>query len=122
MGALTPDSEARIDAILSSALAAGRGGLFEYEVYEILSALGLEVPRYLFVKDASEVTSDALSRFGHTIVAKMVSPDLPDLGHARRPAVTTFCIKPYRPSGARRGCSARDAFFQVPRALEAYNP
>jgi 3-hydroxypropionyl-CoA synthetase (ADP-forming) len=69
--------EAGIDAILASALAEGRSNLFEHEVYAVLSALGLEVPRYLFVKDIREVTSDALAGFGHTIVAKIVSTGIP---------------------------------------------
>ncbi len=74
---LTHDMIERVDAILAEAQAQGRGGLLEHEVYGVLKAVGLEVPRFLFVRDPQEVTSEALAGFGHTVVAKIVSSGIP---------------------------------------------
>ncbi len=77
MDALTPDAVARIDSILDSAFSEGRTALFEHEVYAVLSAVGLQAPRHLFIRDVSEVAPEVLAGFGHTVVAKVVSADIP---------------------------------------------
>ncbi len=74
---LTPDMIERVDAILAEAQAQGRGSLLEHEGYGVLKAVGLEVPRFLFVRDPQEVTREALAGFGHTVVAKIVSSKIP---------------------------------------------
>jgi 3-hydroxypropionyl-CoA synthetase (ADP-forming) len=77
MAELTQDMVSRIDAILAEARGEGRSSLFEHEVYRILSAIGLDVPRFLFVRDPAQVTGQALSALGHTVVAKIVSQGVP---------------------------------------------
>ncbi len=74
---LTPDMIERVDAILAEAQAQGRSSLLEHEGYGVLKAVGLEVPRFLFVRDPQEVTREALAGFGHTVVAKIVSSEIP---------------------------------------------
>ena len=67
----------RIDGILDEAARDGRSSLFEHEVYGILAALGLGVPRFRFVADISAVDEKALQGFGHTLIVKVVSPAIP---------------------------------------------
>jgi acyl-CoA synthetase (NDP forming) len=74
---LTDDMILRIDGILAAAQAQGRGVLYEHEVYAILDAIGLGVPRHRFVREVREVTPDVLSSVGHTVMAKIVSPGIP---------------------------------------------
>ena len=77
MQGLTSAAVTTIDGILDCADREGRKSLFEHEVYGILSALGLTVPRFLFVRDLSEVNEQSLRGFGHAIIVKIVSPDIP---------------------------------------------
>ena len=77
MPGLTPDTVKHIDGVLAAAAGEGRGSLYEHEVYTILSFLGLTVPRFLFLKDVAEVGEGALRGFGHTVIVKIVSPDIP---------------------------------------------
>ncbi len=66
-----------IDHILAEASGEGRHTLHEHEVYGILSAIGIDVPRCVFVRDAKEVDAGLLSRFpGPTVMVKAVSRDL----------------------------------------------
>jgi 3-hydroxypropionyl-CoA synthetase (ADP-forming) len=74
---LTRDRILRIDGILAAAQAERRRTLYEHEVYGILETIGLGVPRHRFVRDAAEVTSEALSGLGRTAVVKIVSPGIP---------------------------------------------
>lgn len=74
MAALGPELVSRIDEILEAADGEGRQVLHEHEVYRILAAVGLEVPRFLFVRDPSAVSEQALRGLGTPIVAKIVSP------------------------------------------------
>jgi 3-hydroxypropionyl-CoA synthetase (ADP-forming) len=67
----------RIDGILETAARDGRSSLFEHEVYGILAALGLSVPRFRFVRELAEVDEAALNGFGHTVIVKIVSPGIP---------------------------------------------
>lgn len=77
MQGLTSAAVSKIDVILDCAAREGRKSLFEHEVYGILSALGLTVPRFLFVRDLTEVNERSLRGFGHSIIVKIVSPDVP---------------------------------------------
>jgi 3-hydroxypropionyl-CoA synthetase (ADP-forming) len=74
---LGPEMARKIDGILALAAGQGRGVLYEHEVYGILQTLGLTVPRHRFVRDAAEVTAEALLGFGRTVVIKVVSPGIP---------------------------------------------
>jgi acyl-CoA synthetase (NDP forming) len=67
----------RIDGILERAACDGRSSLYEHEVYGIVAALGLGVPRFRFVAEISEVDEEALHGFGHTLIVKVVSPQIP---------------------------------------------
>jgi 3-hydroxypropionyl-CoA synthetase (ADP-forming) len=73
---LTEEMVMRIDGILASAQEEGRGVLYEHEVYGILQAIGLGVPRHRFVEDVREVTADVLAGVGHTAMVKIVSPGI----------------------------------------------
>jgi acyl-CoA synthetase (NDP forming) len=77
MPGLTHEAAGRIDEVLATAAREGRWSLYEHEVYAILSSLGLTVPRFLFVRDVGEVGENALRGFGHTVIVKIVSPDIP---------------------------------------------
>ncbi len=77
MSVLTQEAVSGIDAILESAQRDGRSSLYEHEVYGILSCLGLSVPRFHFVRDPREVSEAGLREIGPTLVAKIVSPDVP---------------------------------------------
>ena len=77
MPGLTRETAERIDNVLAAAARDGRGSLYEHEVYAILASLGLTVPRFLFVRDVRDVGEDALRGFGHTVIVKIVSPDIP---------------------------------------------
>jgi acyl-CoA synthetase (NDP forming) len=77
MQGLTSAAASKIDGILDCAADERRKSLFEHEVYGILSALGLTVPRFLFVRDLCEVNEQSLRGFGHSIIVKIVSPDIP---------------------------------------------
>lgn len=69
--------EATIDAILAAAERGGRGALFEHEVYGILAAAGLEVPRHLFVREPGDLREADLRGFGAAVVVKIVSAAIP---------------------------------------------
>ena len=74
---LTPEMVSRIDEILAAAERQGRCTLYEQEVYQILQTIGLKAPRHRFVRDPAEITAEALSGIGHTVVVKIVSPGIP---------------------------------------------
>ena len=74
---ITAETVRRIDGILANAQEEGRGVLYEHEVYAVLQAIGLGVPRHRFVRDAREITPELLSAVGHTVMAKVVSPGIP---------------------------------------------
>jgi 3-hydroxypropionyl-CoA synthetase (ADP-forming) len=77
MDGLSSQAVSKINAILECAARDQRKSLFEHEVYGVLSALGLSVPKFLFVKDLAEVSEQSLRGFGHSIIVKIVSPDIP---------------------------------------------
>ena len=66
-----------IDAILQCAHTDGRSMLFEHEVYGILTAIGVSVPRCVFVRDPAEVNEALLASFGASaVMVKTVSRDM----------------------------------------------
>lgn len=73
---LDSTTERTIDAVFAKAAAEGRQNLHEFEVYAILEALGLQVPRYLYVTDPSTLDASALAPFAPKAIVKIVSPDL----------------------------------------------
>ena len=74
MDTLAPSAVDAIDKILAQAWSKKRSTLFEHEVYRILDLLGLKTPTTQFLRDASEITPQVLSRFsGDTLVMKIVS-------------------------------------------------
>jgi acyl-CoA synthetase (NDP forming) len=77
MDGLSSTAKAKIDGILECAGRERRKSLFEHEVYGVLSALDLSVPKFLFVRDPAEVTEQELRGFGHSLIVKIVSPDIP---------------------------------------------
>ncbi len=77
MDGLSSTAKAKIDGILECAGRERRKSLFEHEVYGVLSALDLCVPKFLFIRDAAEVTEQELRGFGHSLILKIVSPDIP---------------------------------------------
>lgn len=86
---LTDEMVLRIDGILVGAQEDGRGTLYEHEVYGVLQAIGLGVPRHRFVHDVREVSAELLSGVGHTAMVKIVSPGIPHkqkVGGVRRVA------------------------------------
>ena len=91
MAELDAAARARIDAVIEAASSEGRSGLFEHEVYTVLESLGLAAPRFRFVRDPAEVDERHLAGFGHTIVVKVVSVDVPHksrVGGVRKVATT----------------------------------
>ncbi len=66
-----------IDQVFATASADGRSSLYEFEVYRILQAIGLNVPVFEFVADLKTVDQALLGRFGRQLVAKIVSPQIP---------------------------------------------
>jgi 3-hydroxypropionyl-CoA synthetase (ADP-forming) len=79
--------EEAIDAILAAAAREGRSTLFEHEVYGVLAAAGLDVPRHLFVREPSALKESDLRGFGAAVIVKIVSAGIPHkqkLGGVRR--------------------------------------
>ena len=70
---LSKDTLKNASAIFNKAWDLGRDILYEHEVYALLNCLGLTTPKFVFVKDASEITSETLSDFGKEIMVKIVS-------------------------------------------------
>jgi 3-hydroxypropionyl-CoA synthetase (ADP-forming) len=68
---------ATVESILENAFQEKRNRLFEHEVYEILEALGIKVPNYIFVRDKKDITRNTLAFFGsEKIVLKIVSREI----------------------------------------------
>lgn len=66
-----------IDRIFSKAFEDGRKSLYEHEVYNMLSAIGVDVPHYLFIADPAELNDKLLSDFSSTtLMLKTVSRDM----------------------------------------------
>jgi acyl-CoA synthetase (NDP forming) len=75
MDTLAPPILDTIDQILEHAWNQKRSILFEHEVYRILDLLELDTPPVHFIRDASDITLQDLSRFSSdTLMMKIVSP------------------------------------------------
>jgi len=75
---LTGKQTTTVDYILAEAAAEKRGHLYEHEVYQILQALGLQVPTYVFVRDPDELAGGMLTEFGSEhLILKVVSGEIP---------------------------------------------
>ncbi len=74
---LNPVAIEKIDAVLAKAGATGREQLLEPEVYQILQALGIQVPTYLFIRDPDDLEGGMLAEFGtETLILKIVSGNI----------------------------------------------
>lgn len=62
--------------IFKAALADGRNSLYEFEVYQLLKEIGLDVPGFLFIQDPTEVNENLMKNFKQPIVVKVVSPQI----------------------------------------------
>ena len=80
--ALSTASIRSIEAIMRSADLQGRSMLFEHEVYEVLTILGLAVPVHAMVTSAEQITDELLGRFhSKHVVVKVVASGI---GHKER--------------------------------------
>jgi acyl-CoA synthetase (NDP forming) len=73
---ISVESMGEINDIFDNAYEDGRETLYEHEVYMILKSIGLDVPKFVFVKNADELTEKMLEKFGRDIVVKIVSSDI----------------------------------------------
>ncbi|MCG8569443.1 MAG: acetate--CoA ligase family protein [Spirochaetes bacterium] len=74
--ALSKENIAEIDSIMDRAYSENRNTLYEFEVYEILNSIGLEVPKFSYVRSIGEVTEELLSEYGNEIIIKIVSSEI----------------------------------------------
>lgn len=65
-----------VDGVFDKAYGEGRTSLYEHEVYEILGGIGLDTPKYHFLKIGENVTSKILSEFSDEVIIKVVSSDI----------------------------------------------
>lgn len=65
-----------INNIFKAAHSTGRNSLYEFEVYQLLQEIGLDVPSFLFIQDPLEVTESLMKTFKQPIVVKVVSPQI----------------------------------------------
>lgn len=65
-----------INKIFRAAYVDGRDSLYEYEVYQVLKEVGLEVPQFVLVKNPFDVNEEILKGFRQPIVVKIVSPQI----------------------------------------------
>lgn len=73
---ITNSDKKVINNIFDKASKEGRTNLYEYEVYQILDGIGLEVPKFHYIEKSNEVTEKVLSDFGEEIIVKIVSSDI----------------------------------------------
>jgi acyl-CoA synthetase (NDP forming) len=89
------------DRILQTAGREGRPFLYEYEVYEILRSLGLDVPAFLHLPSLEDLDPDLLRQIpSEKVVVKLVSPDVThktEIGGVRFvPNTTEDVVRAYR--------------------------
>jgi acyl-CoA synthetase (NDP forming) len=66
-----------VESILEAAAAEDRQQLYEYEVYEILTVLGIKTPTYIIARDAADITHSTLAVFPtERIVLKVISSQI----------------------------------------------
>jgi acyl-CoA synthetase (NDP forming) len=73
---LDTNTEQKINRVFETAVASGRRNLYEFEVYQILQALGLRTPRYLYIDEIERVDAAALAPFAPRAIVKIVSSDI----------------------------------------------
>lgn len=66
----------KINQIFRNAYTNGRNMLYEFEVYQILKEIGLQVPEFEFIQTPEQVNEKMLEKFNHAIVVKIVSPQI----------------------------------------------
>jgi 3-hydroxypropionyl-CoA synthetase (ADP-forming) len=67
-----------VEKILEGAAAEGRLQLYEHEVYEVLSLLGVRTPTYLIAREEKDITQATLSMFPSSrLVLKIISGGVP---------------------------------------------
>ncbi|MBN1835596.1 MAG: acetate--CoA ligase family protein, partial [Spirochaetales bacterium] len=102
---------AEVEKILEDARAQGRGQLFEHEVYEILTLMGIFTPTYLIVREDRDITHSSLSVFGsERVVIKVISTAV---AHKQKTGgvrivykdldFVRYCVREMRESFAERG-------------------
>ncbi len=77
----------KTDAVFQNAHEANRNVLFEFEVYQILDCIGLDIPRYAFVESVDQIDEQLLARFDDSVIVKIVSWEISHkqkLGGVRR--------------------------------------
>jgi 3-hydroxypropionyl-CoA synthetase (ADP-forming) len=65
-----------INQIFKTACVNGRNSLYEFEVYQVLTQIGLAAPRFVFIENPQALTKNLLEQFGQDIVVKIVSPQI----------------------------------------------
>ena len=74
---MSPEWQKKIEKILDKAYSRGRKQLYEYEVYSILSIMGIRIPVFMKIENEDEITRDLLAGFGSSrIVLKVISPEV----------------------------------------------
>lgn len=73
---ISEEAKIMVNNIFDKAYGQGRNMLYEYEVYDLLKSIGLQVPKYQFVQSEEELSSEMLSQFGSDLIIKIVSPDI----------------------------------------------
>jgi len=73
---LTKEVRTQAENVFREAQAKGRNILFEHEVYALLNCIGLATPKFVFIKNAEDITSEMLTEFGKEIMVKIVSKDI----------------------------------------------
>ena len=73
---LQPHVVAGIDEIFKGALEDGRTVLYEFEVYRMLGAIGMQTPYFAVVRNEREVDDELIKQFHGKMVVKVVSRDL----------------------------------------------
>jgi len=73
---ITTDNRTIVDSVFEKANSEGRNCLFEHEVYQILSGIGMDIPNHHFLKLGEKVTPEILANFGDEVIVKIVSPDI----------------------------------------------
>jgi acyl-CoA synthetase (NDP forming) len=105
--------ERRISDIIAAARSEGRDALTEVEGLGILAALGIEAPRYHFVKRSRDIARDiaALAPFpGDRAVVKVISPEI-----LHKTDVGGVAIVPNRPTDIEASVAAMERKFAAQR-------
>jgi acyl-CoA synthetase (NDP forming) len=67
----------KIETVIDDARSAGRDTLLEHEGFELLAAMGIGTPEFIFIRDAGALSEADLTALpGDRVVVKVVSPDI----------------------------------------------